>query len=662
MLFLLKLRNYIIMKLKSLLCFCLLACALSVNAQVTNNDILFTVDDEAISAEEFVRVYSKNLDLVQDEKQKDVDEYLKLFINYQLKLKEAKRLELDKNPKYIREFNNYKRQLTKNYMSESNVTDALVKEAYDRISYDVNITHILVKFDETERDTTSVYNQISALRDRALNEGFDKVRKEVHNGNTIFGEDLGYFSGFKMVYDFENVAFNTPIGEVSKPFRTQFGYHILRVKDKRASRGQVTVAHIMVANNQTDSTLLPEVRIKEIDQKLKQGESFESLAKQFSDDKSSANNGGKLVPFKSGQLSSTVFEDKAFELQEVDDITEPFKTEYGWHIVKLIKKTPLQPFNEIKSELQNRVKRDGRSKLINASLAKDLMTKFDVKESAEGFAYFKTIITDDYFKKSWAPSEGFENDKELISINEQSYNANRFASHLRSVQRQYFGKNLPIDYVLEKEYKAFLEKSVLDYHKNNLEKTNKEFANILKEYRDGLLLFDLMEKQIWNKASKDSVGLQNFYEANTSKYQWSNRVDVVIATSAKERDIKKVRAAFLDGKSQEDINTEFNTKKELKVIFTNGVKDVTDSKLPKDLEVKEGISKVYFHNNAYHVLNIKAVLPAGQKTLDEARGRVINDYQNQIENNWLEELKSRFNVTVDNAVLNKVKQQISKKS
>lgn len=650
------------MNLKSLFCLFFICVTLAVSAQISSDDILFTVDNEEISAEEFVRVYSKNLDLVKDEKQKDVDEYLKLFVNYQLKLKEARRLELDKNPKYIREFGNYKRQLTKNYMSESKVTDALVKEAYDRVSYDVNVMHILVKLDESQQDTTAAYTKISEFRNRALKEGFDSVRKEVHDGKTIFGEDLGYFSGFKMVYGFETVAYNTPVGEISQPFRTQFGYHILKVKDKRPTRGQVTVAHIMVALSQKDSTLNPETRIRDIDQKLKQGEAFEALAKQFSDDKSSANNGGRLSPFKSGQLSSTIFEDKAFSLQNVGDTTSPFKTEYGWHIVKLLKKTPLQPFEEIKSELQNRVKRDSRSKLINTALAQDLMTKFDVKQNEDGLDYFKNIITSDYFGKSWSPSEDFEADKVLFSINKTSYKANAFANHLRGVQRRYFGKNLNVDYLLEKEYQSFLEQSVLDYHKNNLEQTNKEFADILKEYRDGLLLFDLMEKEIWNKASKDSVGLQNYYDANKDKYQWEERVDIVMATSAKESDIKKVRQAFLNGKSQDDINTDFNTSKELKVIFTNGIKAISDPILPKSLKVQLGVTEVYKHNDAYHVIDIKSILPAGDKSLEEARGRVINDYQNQIETDWINNLRARFKVEINQEVLQKVKAQINSKS
>ena len=310
-------------------------------AQDTSEDVLFTVAEEPIYVSEFLRVYNKNLDLVQDESQKNVDEYLSLFTNYKLKLKEAKTLKLHEKPSYKRELKTYKKQLAKNFISDNKVTDELVAEAYERVSYEVNANHILIKIPENAnpQDTLVAYNAISKLRDKAINEGFETVRKEVHNGKSVFGEELSYFSGFRMVYKFENVAFNTDVGEISKPFRTRFGYHIVHVLDKRKSRGELTVAHIMVNEKPNDdSNGNPENRIQDIYKKLNQGEDFEALAKQFSDDKNSAPKGGMLASFSSGKLSSQEFEEVAFGLKNVGDISEPFKSEFGWHIIKLYKK------------------------------------------------------------------------------------------------------------------------------------------------------------------------------------------------------------------------------------------------------------------------------------------------------------------------------------
>ena len=213
--------------------------SISFHAQ-SNKDILFTVDSDLVYSSEFLRVYNKNLDLVKDESQKDIDEYLKLFIDYKLKLKEAKSLGLDQDEKYIRELSSYKKQLAKNYLMNNKVTNELVEEAYERMNYEVNASHILIRVDEfaSAKDTLVAYNKLLEFKSRVLDEGYKDVQKDVHNGKTILAEDLNYFSAFKMVYDFENAAFNTLPGEVSSPFRTQFGYHIIVVHDKRKSKGQ----------------------------------------------------------------------------------------------------------------------------------------------------------------------------------------------------------------------------------------------------------------------------------------------------------------------------------------------------------------------------------------------------------------------------------------
>ena len=631
--------------------------------QLTNaqdqDAVLLTVDGETIMVSEFLRVYNKNLDLVKNESQKDLDSYLKLFTEYQLKLKEAKRLKLDEDPKYQREFLSYKKQLTKNYLSENKVTEDLVKEAYGRNSFDINASHVLVRLDESVKDTTSVYDKISSLRKRVLNEGFDKVKADAHDGITIFVEDLGYFSAFKMVYDFESVAYNTPVGEVSEPFRTQFGYHVVKVNDKRPSRGTITAAHIMVGLNQKDSLLVPEERINEIYKKLSQGESFDALAKQFSDDKSSAKNGGTLSPFKSGQLSSVKFEDEAFGLLNDGEFSEPFLTDYGWHIVKRISLKPINSYDELKPTLEARVKRDSRSKLINQAMVEELKGRYNIGSNEEAKSYFESLITDDYFSRSWRLPDSFEKDEIIFSINQRDFTYNEFGRHMMAVQRTYANKARPASEVVEKEYESFFESSILKYREDNLEMENQEFANIVKEYRDGLLLFDLMEKEIWNKATKDTVGLENYYERNKTKYQWQERVDFVMASSADLDIATKFFKLIKRGKSQEEIENALNNDKEQNVIFTKGVYNTNDNRLPSDFNAKKGVSGVYNHNEAFHVINVNEILPAGTKNLKEAKGMVINDYQNEIETNWVKSLYDRFSIEVNKDALNAVKQLIN---
>lgn len=627
------------------------------NAQVSPEDVLFTVDDEPIKAEEFIRVYNKNLDLVKDESQKDIDGYLDLFVNYQLKVKEAKRKGLDQDVGYIREFSSYKDQLVKNHISDSKVTEALMKEAYDRMGYDVKASHILIRLDENETDTLKVYQDVLKLRDRIISEGFEDVKAEVHDGKTIFAEDLGYFSAFKMVYEFENAAYQTKVGKVSMPFRTRFGYHVVHVEDKRRSLGEVTVAHIMVMAKDKDTVSDPEKRIEEIYKRLKQGEEFGALAKQFSEDKSSAQGGGVLAPFTGGQLSAPEFENVAFAMNEIGGISKPFKTNYGWHIVKLLDKKGIPAYDDVKFDIENKIQRDSRSSLINTSLVNNLKENYEISINPNARGYFESIMNSNFFSRSWTLPKNFETDQVLMTIQADTLRYEDFGQHLMRIQQVYTSQKMPFRTVIDKEFKNFEEAAILNYHETHLEFENEAFAHILKEYRDGLLLFDLMEQEVWNAAAIDTIGLQKYYTSHKDDYFWEDRVDVVMASGAKESDIKTVARLLRRGRSSDDISKELNTE-EQKVMFTKGIRPSNDLSLPQDGILRTGLSRIYSYNDAYHVVKVNALLPKTNKTFDEAKGKVISDYQNALEAKWLDSLKERYVVKVNENVLDKVKSQI----
>jgi len=623
-------------------------------AQNTTDDVLFTIDDDAITEAEFLRVYNKNLDLVKDDTQKDIDNYLELFINYKLKLKEAFALKLDEKAAYKRELQNYRKQLVKNYITDNKVTDALVEEAYERVTNEIKAVHILVRVEEHEKDTLKAYEQITNLRKRFLKEEFESLQKELHNGKTTFLEDLGYFSGFKMVYAFENVAFATKVGEVSQPFRTRFGYHVVKVLEKRPSRGTATVAHIMVAKNQKDSTIVPENKVKRIYKKLNDGETFEALAKQFSDDKSSASKGGKLKPFKSGQLSAPIFEDVAFSLNK-NEISKPFETKYGWHISKLIEKKGSPTFEEMKPELEVKVKRDARSKLINESLVEDLKTLYKVNTTKPDLSYFVNALDASYYEHKWQVPTTVPN-KKIVTIGKMDLMYQDFADFLMQVQRKYRGKEA-FDHLVERFYNEMFDSQIRKYHEDNLEDVNQEFSQIVGEYRDGLLLFDLMEEKIWNAAKTDTLGLHNFYEDNKANYVWLERADIIIASDAKKKTIRTVQKQFEKGLSIEKIQEGLKASNS-SVIITKDLVNKDHQLLPENFKFKKGVSEIYEHNNAYHVVLINKVLPKSNKTLEEARGFVITDFQEALETAWLKSLKDKYKVSINKTTLNSVKSTV----
>ena len=635
----------------------LVSAHMTVFSQISNDDVLFSVGDEPILAQEFIRVYNKNLEIVQDESQKDIDAYLNLFVNYKLKLQEAKSIGLDKKPSYLKELKGYQKQLSKKYLTESNVTEALIKEAYDRMSYEIKAQHILVRIEEYEKDTTAYYKKILNFKERFFKQGFESVKTSVHNGNTVFVEDLGYFSSFKMVYDFESAAYNTGVGEISDPFRTQYGYHVVKVLDKRKSQGEVTVGHIMISLNENDSLAKAEVRINELYKMLQQGQKFESLAQQFSEDKSSAKMGGKLKSFKTGQLASAEFEKVAFSLQNNGDISIPFKTSYGWHIVKLYNKTPLASYEQLKSDLEQQVKRDSRSQLISSAMSKKLRQNYKVPEAAVVLPNFLEFFDEEFFKNTWTLSESFEGSKQFIVIGNKQLVYSDFYNYLNNSKRGLKVRQSVTDFVTT-QYENFVNSEVLKYHEENLEFVNVDFANILNEYREGLLLFDLMEDKVWNAVKSDTAALHAFYESNKKDYLNPEKVKAILVTSPKKEFIKKAKKLLIENKTVEEIKQQINTSDQ-NILVTTGMLSKNTNIIPEDFLMKIGLSDIYKWNKAYHIVMVTEVLPESIKTFEDAKGLVISDYQIIYEKNWMEVLSKKYKVSVNKEVLKRTKQQLN---
>ena len=630
------------------------------NAQISESDVLLTISEEPILASEFIRVYNKNLNLVQDDSQKEVESYLKLFINYKLKLAEATLLGYDKDPEYVKELRSYKNQLTQNYLTDKNVTDELVLEAYDRILNEVKAQHVLVRIEEFETDTLQAYSAIQAFQERLKNDDFESLKKEIHDGKSIFVEDLGFFTAFKMAYKFESVAFNTKVGEVSKPFRTKFGFHVVKVLEKRKSKGQVIVAHIMIANTQKDTTLVAKDRIQELHRLLLQGEDFGNIAKQFSDDKSSSMRSGELKPFKSGQINSILFENTAFSLKEKEDISEPIQTQFGWHILKLIDKQAVKEFNSLKPDLESQVRKDSRSQLVKSKMLAKLLSQYQLTGLNPNLALLKSNIVYDKSNKTWKLSDQIKDSKSFLVIGKTSYSFGDFINFLNK-NYKLINPNWATEFAVNKQYKFFLEQSVFRYKKDNLENENQDFANILNEYREGLLLFELMQDKIWEGAKKDTIGLNAFYNENKDNYLWPERVIGSVARSSNAKNIKKVRKLWRSGKSNQSIDELLN-KIQQNVIFSTGEFELGLSPLPESFtpRVKSQLSKIIKENNSFYIVNVKEFMPQSQKSLEDSRGQLISDYQTKLETQWILELKSKFNVKVNEDVFQKVKSIISK--
>ncbi|NQW35455.1 MAG: peptidylprolyl isomerase [Flavobacteriales bacterium] len=529
------------MKFKSLLLFLSLLLISSSIFSQKKKDILFKIDGEPQLVSDFLKNYNKNIDIVADSSQKKISIYLDLYIDYKLKVKEAQLLGLDTLATFKGELSRYKQQLMTPYLKDSTVIKKLVDEAYNRTKYEVNVGHILIKLAENAlpKDTLMAFQKIIKARQAIVNgESFSKVAKQYSQDPSVKQNngDIGYFKAFQMVYPFENMAYKTPKDSISEPFRTRFGYHILKVNNKRLSQGEVEVAHIMLKYTDSLSSLKSKIRIDSLFNKLENGSDFSDLAKKFSDDKSSATTGGKMPKFSIGKMIQP-FADESFALDSIGHYSNPFKTRYGWHIVKLINRFPVPGFDEMKSELTKNVKRGERAEKIEASIINRLLATYNISECQTALADF---YKDDWFAKSDSLN------KPLLKVQDSIFTQHDFVVYL-----QFKNIKTPVPYSLFKQFKG---RKVLDYYKSKLEITNPEYAASVNDFREGLLLFDVMQEKVWNKARIDSAGLKAYFMLNRSKYPKDFEKNKGIVTNDYQNFLEKEWVASLRKKYLLEIN------------------------------------------------------------------------------------------------------------
>lgn len=618
--------------------------AIFISGMVRGQDeekVLFSIEGNPVYNAEFIRVFEKNKDIVVEDERKDFDDYFDLFVDFRLKLRQARDLHLDTLSSYTSDLSNYREQLIQPYLQNPEATEKLVREAYNRTVEEVNASHILVmvKADADPADSLKAFQKISTARHKIINgSSFDSIARiysedpsvQMNNGS------LGYFSAFAMVYSFENAAYTTPVGEVSEPFRTQFGYHIVKVNDKRKSPGEVQVAHIMVKN---DSTVLrkSKEKIDEIYKKLTQGDDFATIAKEHSDDLSSAQKGGVLPKFGTGRMIKS-FEDVAFSLENEGDFSRPFESDYGWHILKLLKKFPIASYEELHSKLESKVKNGSRSSYVERSLAEKIAKDYMVVTYKAKLQLYPNI-------------NGFENNKDtVLSIEEKKYSGHDFYS---------FAKDFK-DRTKEDLFDEFRNKMIITYYKEHLDETNKEFALTYQEYKDGLLLFELLRQEVWEKSEKDTLGLQRYFDENRSKYTWKRRANLSIASCTRLEKAKIVQSLLAEGKHPDTIKSMVNEGATIHVLFSKGKLEEGSSKLPEAYTFKLGVSQIFEEEaNNFTIVSVEDIFEPQQKELKETRGEVMNDYQNYLEAQWVKYLRETYKIKVNQKNYKELKQRFS---
>lgn len=632
-----------------------------------SSPVLLKFKKENVTKAEFERVYQKNnggYEAAAKHTLKQYQEYLDLYINFKRKVFEAEAIGLDKTPEFQSEYNTYKKQLAQPYLAAKDVEDNLIKEAYDRSKLLVNAAHLLLLLDENAapEDTLSVFNKIQSYRDSIINFGksFDYMAKTYSQDPSAKDNngDLGYFSVFEMVYPFESAAFNTPVNQVSKPIRTRFGYHIIIVKDKIANLGTKRCSHIIVrtgdrysAKDETQAV----AKINEIYQQLKNGGDFAELAKQHSDDPGSAAKGGDLGTTR----LRPEMEDKKLKLKQ-GEYTEPFKTEFGWHIMKITEVTPPAAFEASQAELKRKIERDSRSQLGRQALIEKIKKENKYTLNAANWNKFKKNLTESFSKGSWTPAEykdSLDFKLDLFTLSDpQSKSGYKktlkdFVDYYNRAKPRF--PKLAVAQASEAALNNFINESLLSFEEDRLPQKNPDYKALLREYHDGILLFTLMDKKVWKKAVEDSTGLKKYYDANKSNFKADEMLDVREYRTNDEEVINEVVKLLDEGKSPRYIDSTINANSPLKIRVTVPVYEKGKNENVAFLfKEQQGFrSKVVKEGDFFKIYVIEKKYPAGIKPFEKAKSECITKYQEYLEKEWLNELAKKYPVKVNQKVM-----------
>lgn len=649
----------------------LLGCFSAVFAQGAEDPTLFSLSGRDVKLSEFRYIYEKNMGAKADYSDKSLKEYMELYINFKLRVQKARDMKLDQEKSYTAELDGYRRQLSSSYLMDKEVSDKLVREAYERSKKDVRIAHILISCPENADQTTD-----AAARDRAtkvLSEtnaaNFAEKAKQYSDdpaGKTDGGE-VGWFAVLQLPHTLEDAIYKVKEGQVAGPVRTAYGYHIVMVRETRPARGQVQAAHILVRTD-ADSKEKTEAAgklIQDIYTQLQGGTSWDTLVVRHTQDNGTRMKGGNLGWFGINKFDQA-FEDKAFGLKKDGEYTAPFKTDAGWHIMKRIKAMATPTFEEARGEISQKVKKDSRFSIAQKALVERIKTESKFALNQEGVDAFMGILDTEFNSFRWKEPDSLMkakgiDTKELIKLGERKVTVGEFSKFcvketmLRANTQSQNGIS-SVQLALDKLLDKFTQEVCMQYEERNLETKYPEFRSLMREYEEGILRFEVTKKEIWDKASADEAGLNSFYNTNKNKYKWADRAMVTsYAVNSTDEKLLAEIAKFAKKKSPEAVMAKFNAEEKV-VTFEQGKYEMGKNKEVDALGFKKGnvgpfrkdLGKTYFKK-------VEQIMKPSVKSLVEAKGYVVADYQDYLEQEWVKRLRTEYPVKIDNAVLAKIK-------
>lgn len=620
----------------------LLLCGTVLQLLAQTDTVLLTIDGKPVTKSEFEYIYRKNnTNVYSDADKKSPQDYLDLFIDFKLKVLEAENLKMDTATSFINELAGYRKEAAAPYLTDHNFDEQFVREMYRRLTLEVDASHILLSLppNATVAQEKEVLDKINAIRQEIIDgKDFEEAATE-HSEDPSARDNhghLGYFTAFMMVFPFENAAYETPVGEISEPVRSKFGYHLIKVNDVRNNQGEILVAHIM-KNIPKEASPEKKAQLKSTIDSLYQlvvnGADFAELAKKESDDRRSAAEGGQMPWFSAGRIIPA-FSNPAFALKNIGDVSEPVETDFGYHIINKLDQKPIGSFESLKTELENRIKRDPeRNNSSQQAFIDNLKTEHRYTENADGKQKLEGLAVQDA-----APLP----DTLLFTIEGKEYKSadlQEWANKKKIKSGSYLSL-----------FNQWVNDEVIALEDSKLEDKFPEFKYLMQEYHDGMLLFNISQEKIWNFASEDTLGLEAFYSKLKQKHLWNERFKGSIINCKNASVREEAENLFAEEMTAEEVMDHLNQTEEM-ISIENGAWEKGANPVV-DYYVWNGDTPEDFDSEVTFIRGDKIGPEA--KTLNEARGLYIADYQKHLEEKWVKELRGKYKVKVDKKVLSTI--------
>ena len=640
----------------------LIACSIfsffEVQGQTTANDpVLFTVGTTPITVSEFKYIYSKTNGKKADFSQKSLQEYLDLYVKFKLKVQKAKALKLDTIPSLKRELDGYRSQLASSYLLDKEVLDDLVKEAYERLQTDVGISHIFIS---TAEDEASALEKILIVENK-INTGkinFEAAAKKYSEDPATAAEGgyLGYITAFslKSFYEIESAAYTLNTGDLSKPIRSKYGYHLVKVNDKRPARGEMEAAHIFIGVQDKANEAAAQKEIRRIYKALQGGMKFKDAAGKFSQDRATKGKGGSLGIISIKNKLDKAFEETIFRLKADGDYSQPFRSAVGWHIVQRVKKRELGSLDQMNRGLKERIKRDSRFKVVQERFVERIKKENNFKEIANTLETFESGLDETFLTYQWKYTKSDVN-APIFTIGDQQTNVSDLVGFLSKSGgiRVRQAKNSTAKKVFATLYKDFVHQRLMKYEESQLPVKYPDFKSLMREYEEGILLFEATNILVWGKAAKDTVGLKQFYENNKKEYTWEERVEVTTYQMANEHPTKlKAARRLAKRKKSEKVLAVTNKAQKILNATTKTYEKGQDKKVDALKWRKGFVGDNIVEGDAVYFLKVEKVIEARPKSFQDARGYVIADYQEFLEKEWITNLRIEYPVKIEQDVFN----------